>query len=316
MSKELKMVLVLTLVIVLAGGVLAYTYVATQRDIEKNLENAKKEALLAVLNGTSGYEEVKINDRTFIFTARDEEGKIIGYGVMIEGSGFQGPIKIMVGFNTDASEVTGIEILENVETPGLGNRIVEDWFKKQFTGTTPPIEVLKGKAPENRSQIQAITGATISSKSVVKIVNDAAQILKNYISGGGTSCKEEELETSFSNCFPHTRLEKVENYYLIKGTDKELVGYGVISKALGYSDTVTIFLAVDKDMKKILGVIPLSGEVMSERTRFEGFFRSLNNKDLPLRLSDVDVVSGATVTQDAVVSAVNKGFEILKKEIR
>ncbi|MDI6851788.1 MAG: FMN-binding protein, partial [bacterium] len=275
-----------------------------------------KEALLAVLNGTSGYEEVKINDRTFIFTARDEEGKIIGYGVMIEGSGFQGPIKIMVGFNTDASEVTGIEILENVETPGLGNRIVEDWFKKQFTGTTPPIEVLKGKAPENRSQIQAITGATISSKSVVKIVNDAAQILKNYISGGGTSCKEEELETSFSNCFPHTRLEKVENYYLIKGTDKELVGYGVISKALGYSDTVTIFLAVDKDMKKILGVIPLSGEVMSERTRFEGFFRSLNNKDLPLRLSDVDVVSGATVTQDAVVSAVNKGFEILKKEIR
>lgn len=316
MNREFKMVFILTLVIVIAGGILAYTYVATQKDIEKNLEKAKKKALLAVVNGTSDYQEVKINDHTSIFAAKDAQGNVIGYGVMIEGTGFQGPIKMMVGFNKDGSEVLGIEILENVETPGLGNRIVEDWFKKQFTGKTPPIEVLKGKTPETKSQIQAITGATISSRSVVNIVNAAAQVLKNYLSGAGGTSTERDLETSFANCFPNAKLEKAGNYYLIKRDENTLIGYGVISKALGYSDTISIFLAMDKDLKKILGVIPLAGEVMSERTKFDGFLKSVSNKAVPLKLSELDVVSGATVTQDALVSAINNGFENLKKEIR
>uniref|UniRef100_A0A7C2P8L1 Ion-translocating oxidoreductase complex subunit G n=1 Tax=candidate division WOR-3 bacterium TaxID=2052148 RepID=A0A7C2P8L1_UNCW3 len=316
MNKEFKMVLVLTLVILFAGGVLAFTYVATQKDIESNLENTKKRALLTVVSGTSKYEEVKIDEHTTIFVAKDEQNNVIGYGVMIEGGGFQGPIKVMVGFSSDGSEVRGLEIMENVETPGLGNRIEEDWFKKQFTGRIPPIEVLKGKEPENRSQIQAITGATISSKSVANIVNNAAQVLNKYLSGGDASGVEDALLRGFSNSFPDYQLKKAGAYYLIKSKDDKLVGYGLSSKSLGYSDTITIFLAVDKDLKKILGVIPLSGEVMSERTRFEGFFRSLSNKDLPLRLGDFDVVSGATITQDAVISAVNKGLEILKKEIK
>ena len=316
MNREFKMVFVLTLVIVIAGGILAYTYVATQRDIEKNLENAKKKALLAVVNGTSDYQEVKINDHTSIFAAKDAQGNVIGYGVMIEGAGFQGPIKMMVGFNKDGSEVLGIEILENVETPGLGNRIVEDWFKKQFAGKIPPIEVLKGKTPETKSQIQAITGATISSRSVANIVNAAAQALKNYLSGAGGTSTEKDLQTSFANCFPNAKLEKAGNYYLIKGDENTLIGYGVISKVMGYSDTISIFLAMDKDLKKILGVIPLAGEVMSEKTKFDGFLKSLNNKAVPLKLSELDVVSGATVTQDAIVSAINNGYESLKKEIK
>jgi electron transport complex protein RnfG len=64
-------------------------------------------------------------------------------------------------------------VLEQLETPGLGAEIDGEKFVSQFRGlaTRPPISYVKGKAPEKDNEVQAITGATISSKAVVDIIN-------------------------------------------------------------------------------------------------------------------------------------------------
>ena len=79
----------------------------------------------------------------------------------------------MVGLTPDLSEITGISILEQVETPGLGGRISEQVFQDQFQGikTEPAVGYVKNQAPDKDTDIQAVTGATISSRSVVTIIN-------------------------------------------------------------------------------------------------------------------------------------------------
>ena len=91
-------------------------------------------------------------------------------------------IRIMIGLRTDLKTLGGIQILYSRETPGLGGKIdteevlhpVGKTFAGQFTQleASPPIEYVKGKKPEAPNEIQAITGATISSRSVVKIINE------------------------------------------------------------------------------------------------------------------------------------------------
>ncbi len=173
MRLEIKMLIVLTLIALISGGVLGLTYIKTSPRIEKNLELAKEKALKKVVPGVAGYEVKELDRYTTLFVAKDSSDRVVGYGVLIQGSGFQGPIKLMVGFDTTCTKLTGLEVIENVETPGLGNRITESWFREQFKGRIPPIQVVKGKKPENAHEIQAITGATISSRSVVRIVNMA-----------------------------------------------------------------------------------------------------------------------------------------------
>lgn len=313
MRKEYHMIISLTIVILVAGGVLAGTYVSTQKDIARNLENAKKKALAAVLPNVSDFEEKKIDDKTSILTGKDNEGNVMGYGVLLEGGGFQGPIKLMVGFNEDGSEITGIEVLENVETPGLGNRIVEEWFKAQFRGTVPPVEVVKGQKPQNKSQVEAITGATISSKSVANIVNKAHEILKMQLSGGSEALKG-EIVSILQNLYPQKEIKVKDEFFEIVEEGK-VSGYAVLSKALGYNDSVGVVVVFSKDLNSILSVVPYSGEVLSKRSRFEKFLNSLAGKSLPLVASKLDVVSGATVTTDAIISAINSGFDILKRSL-
>jgi electron transport complex protein RnfG len=94
----------------------------------------------------------------------------------------------MVGVKSDFSEITGIKILEQIETPGLGTKIIEDptnkedrfWFPNQFRSlkTEPQIEVIKNVKPSKDNEIQAITGATISSRAVATILNQNIQAAK------------------------------------------------------------------------------------------------------------------------------------------
>jgi len=89
----------------------------------------------------------------------------------------------------DFSRLRGIKVLEQIETPGLGTKIVIDpthkvnpyWFSEQFVGvrTEPEITVIKNRPPTTETEIQSITGATISSRAVVKIINAALQQAKS-----------------------------------------------------------------------------------------------------------------------------------------
>ena len=74
----------------------------------------------------------------------------------------------------------GLEVLEQVETPGLGTKVTEEPFTSQFVNlnVNPEITWVKGIKPQNPNEIQAITGATISSKAIVRIINEGVKKLR------------------------------------------------------------------------------------------------------------------------------------------
>ncbi len=105
-----------------------------------------------------------------VMAARDVSGNVLGYAMTLSVNGSQGLIEIAYGYGTDGSSM-GIDILSSSETPGLGARASEPEFKDQFAGkTVDSFEVTKSAAASD-SEIEAISGATITSSAVVNAVN-------------------------------------------------------------------------------------------------------------------------------------------------
>lgn len=179
-SRIVKMVLVLTVTAILSGGILASVYRVAEPRIEEHRLRELKEAIFIVLPNTVDYKVLK-KEGIKIYIGVDKAGETTGYAFLSVGPGFQGKIKMMVGLDRERKHLTGMKVLEQVETPGLGNRISEEKFQDQFKGLNfePKIEYVKNKKPEKPNQIQAITGATISSRAVVEAINrDVKRVVK------------------------------------------------------------------------------------------------------------------------------------------
>jgi electron transport complex protein RnfG len=125
-----------------------------------------------------------------VYQAEDKDGKQLGWVIQAAGQGFADKIEVLIGANLDASEITGLYVLSQNETPGLGNKIVDSGassYRAQFDGksTAAPLTVTKnGDGSKDNEKIDAITGATISSESVVDIVNRAIEAFKTELAQG------------------------------------------------------------------------------------------------------------------------------------
>jgi electron transport complex protein RnfG len=99
--------------------------------------------------------------------------------VKTAGQGYSDKVELLLGLDPTFTKITGLFILEQKETPGLGNKMIFPEWRGQFIGkpTAPPLKVVKTGA-QAKNEIDAITGATISSRSVVSIVNGAVQALR------------------------------------------------------------------------------------------------------------------------------------------
>lgn len=174
-----KMVLVLTLITALSGAILAAWDSYTAPKITYHREQALLVAISQVLPVHDSTRTVVLNGQTFYEAFAGDS--LVGVGFQALGNGFQGQIRMMLGMTPDLEAITGLEILEQVETPGLGTKIVHDpsqrsdpeWFTNQFNGLlpSPELSVIKNATPTHANEIQAITGATISSQAVVRILN-------------------------------------------------------------------------------------------------------------------------------------------------
>jgi electron transport complex protein RnfG len=108
-----------------------------------------------------------------IYASYDSAGVFMGYAIPAEGPGFQDNIRLIYGYLPGTKRIVGMKVLESRETPGLGDKIYkDDKFVGEFRdlAVEPQVVVVKGHGADP-NQVDAITGATISSKSVVKIVN-------------------------------------------------------------------------------------------------------------------------------------------------
>ncbi len=110
----------------------------------------------------------------------DAEKNVVGYIFTTSTKGYGGEVKVMTGVSADG-KVTGVEALSLSETAGLGMNAQKESFRDQYIGKSGEIGVAKSSPSEN--EIQALTGATITSKAFTDAVNIALE-LYSLVTGG------------------------------------------------------------------------------------------------------------------------------------
>ena len=185
MKLVLHMMVTLTLIGIVSGAILSELNSWAAPKIEANRRAETERAIFVVQ--ADGIKYKKVDNIEFeLYEVFNDDSNSIGYALPYEGNGFQGKIRLIVGVNKDLSSLLGLEVLEQVETPGLGTKVTEVPFTDQFIDLklTPDIAWVKGIQPQNPNEIQAITGATISSKAIVRIINEGINRLRSIKSVG------------------------------------------------------------------------------------------------------------------------------------
>ena len=185
MKVLIKMLVTLSLVAALSGLLLSYVASLTESQIEENQKRAISQAIYRLIPRAKK-SRLKTLANYEVYFVYDNRDSLLGYSLLTSGNGYQGRIKILIGLARDFKTLEGIEILENVETPGLGGKVSSPEFLKQFRGITvfPELIYVKNKKPALDNEIEAITGATISSAGVVKTINstikETVPLIKGY----------------------------------------------------------------------------------------------------------------------------------------
>ncbi len=165
---------ILFLTVVVCISVVGLTL--TNSITEEKIEDTRIEALNRVLSQQfSEMDRFEYHDDIDVYTIFGSEQEVIGYAFNAKAQGYGGDIELLVALeNTDLSEdnivIKGISVLSHTETPGLGAKIEEGSFLQQFEKT----EVQNVRLAANGGEIDAISGATVSSEAVVDAVHDLA----------------------------------------------------------------------------------------------------------------------------------------------
>jgi len=190
MGKDMfKLGLNLLIISAVAALLLALTNSVTASTIAQRNEQANAEARKLVLESAQDFEEVKDaktdNSKgvkvSEIYEAKDASGNTVGYTLKVLPSGYGGTIELMVGIDSANGQVSGINVVSNSETAGLGAKATDPEFSDQYKGK--PLEelsVLKNGTPGD-TEIKAISGATITSTAVTNGVDAAIEVYNNSL---------------------------------------------------------------------------------------------------------------------------------------
>jgi electron transport complex protein RnfG len=175
MGKIIKLGVTLGVFCMISAGMLAYVFMMTSPRIEANAKASFEGSLREVLPGAESFKNVAAPGAKSEIYEGYAGGKSVGLAVKVAPRGYSGEIVMLVGVDPEL-RVKGMKILGQRETPGLGTNIEKPKFQKQFIG--------KGvkDAFEPKKDIDAITGATISSRAVCEgvktVLKDSAEYRK------------------------------------------------------------------------------------------------------------------------------------------
>lgn len=183
---SLRLVLTLAIAGLVSGVAIIGIYETTLPTITANKARELREAVFKVLPGVSAMQPLVYRDgelvvsepdkdEPVVYGGYDDNGEFVGYAMPGAGPGFQDTIALLYGYKPAENLVVGMEILESRETPGLGDKIYKDMdFVDEFYALTiePQIVAVKKGTKTADNQVDSITGATISSKAVVRIINE------------------------------------------------------------------------------------------------------------------------------------------------
>lgn len=186
-SSLTNMVLVLTGVAVIMGGILAFVNHLTEGPISDQKAKALADGIKTVMGvdnlkvaktDTVRQNDAKGKELTFvIYQTQDSKGKDLGAAVESTTGGFGGDLKVLVGFDVEG-QILGYTLLEHAETPGLGAK-ADKWFQKGEKGDIIgkiPAEALT--VSKDGGQVDAITASTITSRAFLLAVNNAYKAYK------------------------------------------------------------------------------------------------------------------------------------------
>jgi electron transport complex protein RnfG len=192
MSEGVKMSIKLFIITAVAALALGITHAVTEEPIRLQNEQASMEARKAVLPDAQEFLPVDISEY------RDEypnvievyQGKsgddTVGYVFKVVSKGYGDDVELFVGIDAKEDRVENVSIISHNETPGLGAKAAEPAFLSQYTGKSAdsPLAVVRGN-PTQDTQVEAITGATITSKAVTQGVNSAVEFYSQVLKDGG-----------------------------------------------------------------------------------------------------------------------------------
>jgi electron transport complex protein RnfG len=159
MKRIMNLAMILMVFCVISAGGLAYVYLFTQPQIDKNAKLSLENSLREVLPGSADFEEVKCGEAQAYKSDK-------GYAVLVTPRGYGGPVKMLVGVDKEG-KVVRVKVLDQKETPGLGARVIQPEFLNQFSGKSESDKL------EPKQDIDAITGATITSRAACQGVKQA-----------------------------------------------------------------------------------------------------------------------------------------------
>lgn len=189
----IKITLNLVIVYLIGGFILAFVFANASPKIYKNNEEAEKKALKELMPEAD--DNIKLGDWTIHdkhakYFISKKGGDTVGYIIQSFGKGYSSYINTFVAVDKDF-KVQKINILAHGETPGLGDEIETDDFKNRFKGKD--LEHLKVLKTDTTEFVQAISGATISSRAVTEdaVKNGVAFLIKTVKEGGNTDVKQQ-----------------------------------------------------------------------------------------------------------------------------
>ena len=192
---SITLILSLGIAGLLSGIVLASVYLFATPLIEANKEEALRKAIFKVLPGCQEYTTLELRDGLLVKVAEKEpgeeksdevvarvfagfgaDGELIGFAIQGSEPGFQDIITVLYGYEVAEQMIIGFEVLESKETPGLGDKIFKDAdFTASFAAlsVTPEIVAVKKGQKSADNELETITGATISSRAIIRLLNNS-----------------------------------------------------------------------------------------------------------------------------------------------
>lgn len=276
MKKKIPAWIILMVFCLVAAAALAVTNLLTKDVIANNAAKESMQTRLALLPGSATFEDMENG----VSVGLDQDGNVVGYAGVGTANGFGGEVESTVVLYPDGT-IAGISVggANFAETAGLGARAKEPEFAAQFAGKAAPVAL-----KQNGGEIDALSGATITSKAVINGVNNA--VTEIAAQAGLT------VETA-----PQVPEVTVADGKYTASAD----GFGgpvAVTLALDENNAITSIEIGDKDFAETPGV-----GAKAQEQAFKGQFIG---KTLPIAQEDVDMISGATITSNAVLAAIDK----------
>ena len=299
MFKEFAMPpLVLTVIAAVVTGALVATESVTTPIIEQQAAAAADAARAVVLPSADSFTQVTVDEMPEGGVDIYEANNGTGYVVTAQAKGYGGMLKVMVGIDSNGL-ISGTEVLENNETQGLGSKVSEHAFMDQYIGKDSTLE-----------GIETISGTTISSNAFSKAVQNAYQVY-GVAAGVEVAGTQRDPITDEVKAEPFPNVTSFQKYAVegeaYKAGDE---GYIVVTSNAGFAGDVTTAIGFDLN-----GAI--TGVVFTETSETQDYgeqYTRASWKDAQVgktSADELDLISGATVTYDALKLNFTEAFEML-----